>query len=229
LNPAHSYSFRCEVMEKTLDFKVQVREKTGSKSAALVRSDARIPAIVYGHKEEPVAISLDSHDFTEAVHHGQRLLDVQIKSKKQKVIIKDLQYDHLGKEIIHADLMRVSATERVKVEVPIELKGMAKGTHEGGIVEEHLDHLEVECKVTEIPERIVIRVAELNIGDNIHARDVELPDGVKLVTDPDALVAACHVVAAAKTAEEAEEEIPAAPEVIGEEEKQQEEAEEESK
>jgi large subunit ribosomal protein L25 len=216
-------------MEKTLAFKVQVREKTGSKPAALVRKDAKIPAIVYGHKEEPVAVSLDGHDFTEAVHHGQRLLDIQIKSKKQKVIIKDLQYDHLGKEIIHADLMRVSATERVKVEVPIELKGTAKGTHEGGIVEEHLDHLEIECRVTEIPERIVIRVNELGVGDSIHARDVELPDGVKLITEPEVLIAACHVVAAAKTAEEAEEEVPAAPEVIGEQEKEQEETEEESK
>jgi len=214
-------------MGKKLDFKVQVREKTGSKPAGLVRSEARIPAIVYGHKEEPVAVSLDSHDFAEAVHHGQRLLDIQIKSRKQKVIIKDLQYDYLGKEIIHADLMRVSATERVKVDVPIELKGIAKGTHEGGIVEEHLDHMEIECKVTEIPDRIVIRVTDLGVADSIHARDIELPEGVKLITDPDALVAACHVVAAAKTAEEAE--VPAAPEVIGEAEKQEEEAEEESK
>ncbi len=214
-------------MGKKLDFKVQVREKTGSKPAGLVRSEARIPAIVYGHKEEPVAVSLDSHDFAEAVHHGQRLLDIQIKSRKQKVIIKDLQYDYLGKEIIHADLMRVSATERVKVDVPIELKGIAKGTHEGGIVEEHLDHMEIECKVTEIPDRIVIRVTDLGVADSIHARDIELPEGVKLITDPDALVAACHVVAAAKTAEEAE--APAAPEVIGEAEKQEEEAEEESK
>jgi large subunit ribosomal protein L25 len=216
-------------MEKTLAFKVQIREKTGSKHAGLVRNEARIPAIVYGHKEEPVAVSLDGHDFTEAVHHGHRLLDIQLKSKKQKVIIKDLQYDHLGKEIIHADLMRVSATERVKVEVPIELKGTAKGTHEGGIVEEHLDHLEVECKVTEIPERIVIRVNELGVGDSIHARDVELPDGVKLITEPEVLIAACHVVAAVKTAEEAEEEVPTAPVVIGEAEKEQEEAEEEGK
>jgi large subunit ribosomal protein L25 len=213
-------------MEKKLDFKVQVREKTGSKPAGLVRKEARIPAIVYGHKEEPVAVSLDGHDFTEAVHHGHRLLDIQIKSKKQKVIIKDLQYDYLGKEIIHADLMRVSATERVKVEVPIELKGTAKGTHEGGIVEEHLDHLEIECKVTEIPERIVVRVNELGVGDSIHARDVELPAGAKLMTEPDVLIAACHIVAAAKTAEEAEEEVPTAPEVIGEEEKEQKEHEE---
>jgi len=203
-------------MAKTLTLKAQIREQTGSKPAARVRQENKIPAVVYGHKEEPLSISIDSHDFNEAVHHGRRLLDVKVKSRKETVIIKDLQYDHLGREIIHADLMRVSATERVKVEVPIELKGTAKGTQQGGIVEEHLDHLEVECKVTEIPDRIVIRVTELDIGENIHAADVELPDGVKLITDPDALIAACHIVAAAKSTEEAEEELPAAPEVIGE-------------
>jgi len=209
-------------MEKRLTLKVQVRQNTGRKPAA------RIPAVVYGHKETPVAVSLDKHDFTEAVHHGHRLLDVQIKSKKEKVIIKDLQYDHLGKEIIHVDLMRVSATERVKVEVPIELKGTAKGTQEGAIVEEHLDRLEVECMVTGIPERFVVRVTELGLGDSIHAADIELPEGVKLITAPDALVAACHIVAAAKSAEEAEEEQPATPEVIGEAEGKEAETEEES-
>jgi large subunit ribosomal protein L25 len=216
-------------MEKTLALKVQVREQTGSRPAARVRREAKIPAVVYGHKEEPIAVSLDRHDFTEAVHHGHRLLDVQIKSRKEKVIIKDLQYDHLGKEIIHADLMRVSATERVRVEIPVELKGTAKGTHEGGIVEEHLDRLEIECKVTDIPERIVVRVTDLDVGDNIHAADIELPDGVKLITDPGALVAACHVVAAVKSAEEVEEELPTAPEVIGEEEREEAEEQEESK
>jgi large subunit ribosomal protein L25 len=216
-------------MEKSLTLKAEVRDHTGSRFAARVRDQALIPAIIYGHKEDPVAVSLDKHDFTEAVHHGRRLLDVQMESKKHKVIIQDLQYDYLGKDIIHADLMRVSVTQRVKVAVPIELKGVAKGTHEGAIVEEHLDHLEVECQVTEIPEVIVVRVNELGVGDSIHASDIALPDGVKLVTDGEALVAACHVVAAAPTAEEAEEEVPPAPEVIGEAERQQGEAEEESK
>jgi large subunit ribosomal protein L25 len=216
-------------MEKTLTLKAQIREHTGSKSAARVRFEDKIPAVVYGHKEKVVPVSLDRHDFTEAVHHGCRLFDLQVRSKKETVIIKDLQYDHLGKDIIHADLMRVSVTERVRVNVPVELKGAAKGTHEGGIIEEHLDHLEVECTVTEIPDSIVVRVTELGIGDSIHASDIELPDGVKLITDPEALVAACHVVAAAKTPEEMEAEVPAVPEVIGEAERQEQAAEEEGK
>ena len=104
----------------------------------------------------------------------------------------------------------------VKLTVPIELKGTAKGTHEGGILEGHANHLEIECKVTDIPERIVVSVKEMDVGDLLHADDIELPDGVRLVSDPSTLLASCSLVAAAKTTEELEEEAPAAPEVITE-------------
>jgi large subunit ribosomal protein L25 len=112
--------------------------------------------------------------------------------------------------------MRVDVSETVKVAVPIELKGTAQGTHEGGIVEEHTDHLEVECKVTDIPEAIIVSVKEVDVGDTLHASDIELPEGVKLVSDPSTLLVTCGLVAAAKSTEELEEEMPAVPEVIGE-------------
>jgi large subunit ribosomal protein L25 len=203
-------------MAKTLLLKAEVREHTGSKAVRKVREKGRIPAIVYGHKQDSVAISLDAHDFVEGLHHGHRLMDVQVGRKKEKMIVKELQYDYLGRDIIHVDLMRVDVSEAVKVTVPIELKGTAAGTHEGGIVEEHADHLEIECKATDIPEHIVVSVKELHVGGALHAGDVELPSGIKLVSPPEMLMVTCHLVAAAKTTEEMEEEMPAAPEVIGE-------------
>ncbi len=205
-------------MEKILLLKAELREHAGSKHAAKVRKQGRIPAIVYGHKQEPVAISLDARNFVERLHHGHRLMDVQVGQKKEKMIVKDLQYDYLGKNIIHADLMRVSVTEMVKVTVPIELKGAgaAKGMHEGGIIEAHADHLEIECKATDIPEAIAVSVKEVGVGDALHASDIELPDGVELVSSPEMLVVTCQLVAAAKTTEQVEEEMPAAPEVISE-------------
>jgi large subunit ribosomal protein L25 len=203
-------------MEKALLLKAQKREKTGSKSAARVRKEGRIPAIIYGHKKEPVAVSLDMHNLVEGIHHGHRLIDVQIGRKREKVLVKDLQYDHLGKDILHVDLMRVDVREMVRVAVPVELKGTAEGTHEGGIVEEHVDHLEVECKVTDIPEAIVVSVKDVGVGDTLHADDIELPDGIKLVSDPSTLLVTCSLVAAAKSTEELEAEMPAAPEVIAE-------------
>ncbi|MEJ2648439.1 MAG: 50S ribosomal protein L25 [Sedimentisphaerales bacterium] len=204
-------------MAKELLLKAEIREHTGSKAVRKVLRQGRIPAIIYGHKEEPIAISIDAHNFVEGLHHGHRLMEVQIGRKKQKTIVKDLQYDCLGKNVIHADLMRVDVTEKLRVTVPIELKGTAAGTHEGGIVEEHTDRLEVECKATDIPESIVVSVKELNVGDALHAGDIKLPEGVKLASSPDLLMVSCHLVATAKTTEEVEEEMPAGPEVIGEE------------
>jgi len=203
-------------MKKTLLLKAEIREHTGSKTVRKIRQQGGIPAIVYGHKEAPAAISLDAHNLIEGLHHGHRLVDVQIGKKKEKTIIKELQYDHLGKNIIHVDLMRVDVSEMVKVTVPIELKGTAAGIHEGGIIEEQTDHLEIECMVTDIPETIVVSVKDVHVGGTLHAGEIVLPDGISLVSSPDTLLVTCHMVAAAKTTEEVEEEMPAAPEVIGE-------------
>lgn len=202
-------------MGKTLVLKAEVREHTGRKAVQRMRRQGAIPAVVYGHKEEPVAVSLDAHDFVEGLHHGQRLMDIQIGKKKEKIVVKEVQYDPLGKNVIHADLMRVDITESIKVTVPIELKGVAAGTHEGGIVEAHAGHLEVECKATDIPEKIVISVKDMHVGDAVHAGDIGLPEGVKLVTAAGMVLVTCHTVAV-KTTEQVEEEMPAAPEVITE-------------
>ncbi|RKY10737.1 MAG: 50S ribosomal protein L25 [Planctomycetota bacterium] len=214
-------------MSETIALDVEVRTEVGSKHAARLRRAGRLPAIVYGHGAEPVAVSLDLHNFAEMLHHGHRLFNVKVGKQSETLMVKALQYDHLGKDIVHADLVRVSLTEMVKVTVPIELKGTAKGAHEGGIVDEHLDYLEIECKASDIPEVIPVFVKELGVGDTIHAGDIELPEGMKLSTTPETLVLTCHLVAAAKSTEELEEEMPVAPEVITE--KVDEEGENESK
>jgi large subunit ribosomal protein L25 len=204
-------------MAKTLQLTAKIRENTGSKAAAKERKQGRIPAVVYGHKKEPEAISLDEHNLVEGLHHGHRLMDIKIGKKTQKVLVKDLQYDYLGKNIIHADLVRVDITETIKITVPIELKGTAKGTQEGGVITEHTDHLEIECQAANIPESIVVTVTDMEVGDTLHAKDVELPTGAKLSSSPDILLVTCSLVAAAKAAEELEEEEEAAaPEVISE-------------
>jgi large subunit ribosomal protein L25 len=203
-------------MIEALSLQAEPREQTGSKAAAAVRRKGRIPAIVYGHKQEPVAISLDTHDFVEGLRHGHRLLDVTIGGNAEKMIIKDLQYDYLGRTIIHADLIRVDVTERIKVEVSLELKGVPKGTQEGGVLESHMDHLDVECLAIDIPESIIVSVKDLDVGQSIFARDVKLPEGVKLMSLPDIIVATCRVLLEAKTTEQVEAETPIAPEVIRE-------------
>jgi large subunit ribosomal protein L25 len=203
-------------MNKTLTLQAELRDRIGSKGSAAVRKRGRIPGIVYGHKKDPVAISLDSHDFVEGVKHGHRLIDVTINGDTQKMLIKALQHDHLGRDIVHVDLMRIDVTERIKVNVPVELKGVAKGTHDGGVVESNASQIEVECLAIEIPASIVISIKDLGVGESIKAGDIKLPDGVKLVSSPETYVVSCRIVAEAKTTEQLEAEAPAAPEVITE-------------
>ncbi|HOV77224.1 MAG TPA: 50S ribosomal protein L25, partial [Sedimentisphaerales bacterium] len=147
-------------MDKTLALQAELRERIGSKAASAVRKQGRIPCIVYGHKEEPVAISVNAHDFLEGIHHGHRLVDITINGTTEKMLVKELQFDHLGRDIVHVDLMRVDVTEMITVDVPVEIKGIAKGTSEGGVVESNTDHLEIECLAINIPEKITVIIKD---------------------------------------------------------------------
>jgi large subunit ribosomal protein L25 len=203
-------------MAKELLLQAEIREQTGSHAVRKVLRQGKIPAVIYGHKEEPMSISVDAHSFKEGLHHGHRLMSIQIGNKKQTTIIKALQYDCLGKNIVHADLMRIDITQRLKVTVPVELKGSAAGAHDGGVVEQHTNKVEIECLATEIPASVIVSVKNLKVGDSLRAGDIQLPEDVKLVTSPDILIVSCHVVAEVKTTEQLEGEMPTAPEVIRE-------------
>lgn len=212
-------------MAERLLLKAQIRENVGSKDANSIRKQGQMPAIVYGHKKKPRAVSLSTHDFVEGIHHGHRIMDLQINGDKETVLIKDLQYDHLGKDIIHADLLIVDVTEKVEVAVPINIKGTPKGAEEGGIIQMHNDSIQLECRVTNIPEKLLVSVKELEVGDSLYANDIELPAETKIVSDPETLIVSCNIVTEEEVAEaeEVAEEEPTAPEVIGEEEKKEEE------
>jgi len=204
--------------------KAEIREESGSKRVAKLRKAGRLPAVMYGHGKEAVSISLDQHSFVKELYNGHRLFEVDASGNKQMALVKALQYDHLGKYMIHVDLMRVDMAERVTVSVSLELRGTAVGAQSGGIIESNLAELEVECAVSDIPESIQVAIKDIDVGDSIHAGEIELPAGMTLKTPSDALVLSCHVVAAAKSTEELEEEQTAAPEVITEKAEESEEA-----
>lgn len=202
-------------MSDTLSLKAEVRERVGSRQSAALRKAGKLPAVIYGHGQPPLSIALDRHEFVEGLHHGHRIFSVTLPEGPVTLLIKELQYDYLGKTVTHTDLIRVNLNERVTVEVPIEIRGTAKGTTEGGILDENLTSLKVECIVSRIPESIPVVVKDLGIGQAIHAREVPLPEGVTLVTEPEAIVCICHPPKV--EAEEAPAaEAPEGPEVITE-------------
>jgi large subunit ribosomal protein L25 len=180
-----------------------------------LRQQGKLPAVVYGHKKEPVAIALDAREFLDSLHHGNRIFDVDLAGAKGTLLVKDLQYDYLGDTVIHADLVRVNLSERVKVEVMIKLTGTAAGTHMGGIIEEIMNRIEIECAVSEIPEFLPVDIKGLELDQTLRAGEITLPAGFTLVTDSNAGVVGCHE-SKAVLAEEEVAEGAAEPEVLTE-------------
>ena len=188
-------------MSDSATLKADIRQEVGTRVTGKLREQGKLPAVVYGHKKDSVSISLNTHDFLKGLHHGHRIFEVDIAGTSETLLVKELQYDYLGKDVIHADLMRVNLNEIVEVQVPIEMIGSAKGLHEGGIVDEQLDHLIIKCKVRAIPDTIQVNVKDLGLGDVLHAGQVELGEGFELVTDPEAVLLTCHEAKAAISAE----------------------------
>ena len=139
--------------------------------------------------------------------------------KSQQYLIKDVQYDYLGQEPIHLDLTRVALDERVQVRVGIELRGVPKGVSEGGVLDQHLADLEVECLVTEIPKTLHPMVIELGLNESLLVKDLDLPPGVVALADGEERVATVHpLMIAEPEVEEAPAEVKKEteePEVIG--------------
>ena len=193
------------------------RTTLGSRPTAKLRTTGQLPAVIYGHKQDPVHVSLNRGEITGLLHHNAHVIEVEVDSKKEPCLIKDVQWDHLGSELIHVDLARVDLTERVTVEIELELVGEAVGLKESGtILEHHLNQIEVKCLASDIPEQVRMDISELNVGQSLTVSDLVLPEGVEATQAADTLIAAIHVVTEAEETEEGEA-TPGAgePEVIG--------------
>ena len=144
--------------------------------------------------------------------HG--LLDLRVGEASESVVIKDLQYDALGTEIYHVDFARVSADERVTVTVPIVLKGDAPGVKNGGLLNHALREIEIECLASNLVQQIVVDVSEMQLDDALTVGDLPLPEGMKAISDPTAVVAQVALPRGEKEEEPAEGAGGAEPEVI---------------
>jgi large subunit ribosomal protein L25 len=199
---------------QTAQVTAKPRSELGSRANKRLRSAGFVPGVIYGHKEAVVPVTLPRKEVTNHLNHGTHLFDLALDGRSEKVLVKEVQYDHLGIDVIHVDFARVSLDERVEVTVPIELKGEPASDQEGGVLTQVLNELELECLVTEIPDVIRVNVADMKLDDVIQIKDLNLPAGVKVNHDPELIVVTFKEVkeeeaAAAPEAETAE------PEVIG--------------
>jgi len=208
------------------------RQELGSRASRRLRAEGMLPAVLYGHRRDTVHLTLPRKDFEHVFHHGARLVDLEIGGTVETAVIKELQYDMMGDQVVHVDFARVAMDEKLEVAVPVELHGLAIGTTHGGILDHVLVDLEVSCLPRDIPDVIRIEVAQLDVGGVIHVRDITPPPGVEFRQDPDAPVvmvhAPLHAEVAAAPAAAVEGEIEAAePELIGRKEREAEEGDEE--
>jgi large subunit ribosomal protein L25 len=205
----------------------ETRSKKGTAECRRMRRSGLIPANIYGHNEPNASVVLKKEAILPIVQAGVRVLDLTVGGKEQKVMVREVQWDAFSREVHHVDLLRIDPDQRVTLPIPLELRGQAAGTLAGGHLEQQLRSIEVECKVLEIPDSIKVRVNALEVGQSIHVRDLEIPPGVKVLTNADALVV--HVVQAALPLEPEAEAAAAAtaaePELIRKPEKEKEEEE----
>jgi large subunit ribosomal protein L25 len=193
----------------------QPREQRGTRQARRLRSQGLIPAVVYGHKEQTLSLVVPAEDVHRVIRHGTRIVDLQAGGKTEKALLRDVQWDHLGHDVLHVDFARVSADERIAIEVRLELRGTAPGVAQGGVLDQPLHTLKVECPALSPPESIRVNVGELQLGQALHIKDLKLPDGVVALGDPDAVVVHVTQKAVEEVAAPAAVPTTVEPEVIG--------------
>ena len=169
------------------------RAKIGSRYAKRFRDGGKLPAVVYGHGQDPVSVVLDSKDTLTHIHKGEKVYTMKIEGEKkdQTVLLKEVQFDYLGTRVIHADFARVDLTERVRTRVHVNLIGDAVGLKTVGAVLIHpVSEIEIECMVKELPEHIDVDISGLEVDGEIRAGEIKLPSSsMRLITDAKASVA----------------------------------------
>ncbi|MBY0586935.1 50S ribosomal protein L25 [bacterium] len=188
-------------MAQTTAIAAMTRTVQGSRASRKLRAAGKIPAILYGHKETPVNLVLDETELRTALRQGLHgMIQVAVDGKAESVVIKDLQYDHLGTEIFHVDFERVSADERVTARVPIHLKGTPVGLKGGGILDQPIHEIEIECAASKLVEHILVNITDLHLGQAITVADLPLPEGAKALGDVEGIVV--HVIKPATASDE---------------------------
>jgi large subunit ribosomal protein L25 len=205
---------------------VKRREETGTSRNRRLRQKGLVPGILYGHGEANLSLTVPVAELQATIRHGGKLVTLA-GDANERALIRAVQWDVWGKDVLHIDLLRVSEKDKVKTKVTVELKGTAVGTTEGGVVEFVMHEIEIECPALSIPDKLVLSVAELHLDQSLYAKDVPLPEGARLITDEDTLIVHCVPPHAEAEVAPAGEAGGAEPEVIGKKEKDEEEGAEE--
>jgi large subunit ribosomal protein L25 len=208
-------------MAKQVKLQAQVRPGVGRTAVNKIKQQGFVPAVIYGGKGEPQPLQVSAREIRNLLSHavGENILvDLEIDNAgtvtSSMALIQEVQHSVLGGAVLHVDFRAVSRDQAITAEIPVEPVGEPNGVKNfGGLLEQNMRMLEIECLPQDLPEIISVDVTELNIGDAIHIKDIKLPAGVKATHDPELTV----FILAAPTVEEAAPaaaEAATAPEVL---------------
>lgn len=191
------------------------RNQEGSNNARRLRGAGRLPGVVYGADKDPVSVAVDVHDFEQILHHHaseSMIINIAVEGEgDMSVLVKDVQHHPVTSELVHVDFMRVEADRPIHVDIEIELVGDAAGVKIGGLLDQVMHTIGVECLPADLVEKFEVNVSELAIGQSLHVSDLNLGAKYKVLVDPAAIVVS---VSGPTVEAEAEGEASAEPEVI---------------
>lgn len=209
-------------MAKQVKLTAERRAATGRSAARKLKARGIVPAVVYGGKQEPEPLQVSRRDIDVILSQaaGENILvelEIAGENGSRMAMVQEVQHSPVGGNILHVDFHAVSMDERIEADVPLEPTGIANGVKNfGGLLEQSLRILAIECLPRDLPDKITVDVSNLNIGDSIHVRDIQLPSGVSATIPPELTVFSVLAPTVEEEPVAAVAEAAAGPEVIKE-------------
>ena len=169
---------------------IEHRKVVGKKATKALRKGGKVPSVLYYKGEKPLSLYVDKQLLYRAMKSNQRIYEIDINSKSQYVMIKEIQYHPVTDEVIHLDFMRVRRSEKITISVPIILVGKSIGVTEGGILTQPMTQIEISCLPTNVPDHVEVNIDNLGLNSSISVADIRIDDGtVEIISSDDLNVA----------------------------------------
>jgi large subunit ribosomal protein L25 len=170
---------------------VTKRELHGRRNNSRLRRTGKLPAVIYGHGQEPLSVSVSVEGLEASLRHGAKVVELKGAADGQ-ALFQDIQWDTFQQHVLHVDLLRVDAKDRVEIEVDLLLRGVAPGENEGGVVEHLVHRLEIETDPAHIPDHLHVNINHLRLGGMLKIKDIiDMPEGAKVLGDEDMVLVQC--------------------------------------
>lgn len=193
-------------MSEVLDLSAEVRERAGKGASRAIRREGRVPAVVYGNKQEPTSIHIEEKILMKMLHTGHffnSVVMLDVGGEKIRTLPKDVQFHPVTDRPLHADFLRIGEHSTVSVDVPVRFvdEELSPGLKRGGVLNIVIHDLGLTVDAAMIPDEIVVSLKGLEVGDNIHLSQIKLPKGATAVDQDDITIATIVAPSALKSEE----------------------------